>query len=404
VGQVWLAHIPKVDVPDTGPVVLLNKEPWGVVTLNLKNAAVSNLHTIEPVKIEHNEKTGEVTAQVQFRQLQYAGDYEVRRGKPTASALKLASAQLRTPTALADADPNDNISLAKSYQDKLSLQSGPNGSLMLDTYYRHNDAYAEAFTNEKFNTQWATRQTSGQTTKDFANHTATAATPGNTGTVSVNGQPDNTGATPYNIHSFTMQLLVVATCNKQNNQDAATAASKFQDSTTTPSQSSQTVDNVMNLVATSPPQTPASALALPQAIEPEWKTKIRRELMPDIEEIERAEDDMQRGIRLREETDKPINGQFSGYFPSYTLTLTGKLGTTANGNPQLKFSSVTGPFGDVPIKLGVFPGKLHGELSESIDKAQFLKSILGKRAVSSIASSKLAELLGHALTLAMNEG
>ena len=133
VGQVWLAYIPQIAVPDTGPVVLMNKEPWGVVTVNLKNAAVSNLHTVEPIGISHNAATGEVTAQVQFRSLHYAGDYEVRRGTPTASALKLASAQMRRPDTLDSGDPNDQIGLAKSYQDKLSLESGPNGSIMLDS-------------------------------------------------------------------------------------------------------------------------------------------------------------------------------------------------------------------------------------------------------------------------------
>ena len=68
----------------------------------------------------------------------------------------------------------------------------------------------------------------------------------------MNGQPDQQGATPYNIHSFYMQVLVVGTCNAQQNFDAATAASCFQSATTAPSGSSQTVDSVLNIVQTSP--------------------------------------------------------------------------------------------------------------------------------------------------------
>jgi hypothetical protein len=406
VGQVWLGHLPQVTLADTGPVVLMNQEPWGVVSVNLKNAAVSNLHTVEPVSFEHNKATGEVTAEVQFRQLRYGGDYEVRRGTPTASALKLASAQLRRPDALDAADPNDNISLAKSYQDQLSLESGPNGSVMLDAYYRNNDAYASAFGNTIFARNWATLKTSGQTTSDFAAHTAVAATPGNTGTVSVNGTPNKYGVSAYNAHSISMQMLLVTTCNKQGNQDAATAASCFKTATNGPAASSQTVDSVMNIVQSSPTPNGCSQQQVGAALvlEPAWQTKLRQELQPIMDEIEREEDDVATGVRLREETNRPIHGKFNAYFPTHTLTLTGKLDKAANGTPQVKFTSVSGAFGDVPVRLGAFPGKLHPELSQSIDKAQFLKSILGKRVISAIASSKLKDNLGHLLTVAMNEG
>jgi len=408
VGQVWFAHIPEIPLADTGPVVLMNREPWGVVTVNLKNAAVSNLHTIEPIGFSHNTATGEVTAQVQFRNLKYAGDYEVRRGAPTASALKLASAQLRRPDALDDVtDPNDSISLAKSYQDQLSLQGGPNGSIMLDTYYRHNDAYAANFNNPKFAYKWANYAPTGQNTAYYAAQTQTAATPGNTGTVSVNGQPDKQGSSPYNIHSFSMQLLVVGACNAASNFDAATAASCFDSATTSPSTTSQTVNSVMNIVQTTPPPNQGCSqqqqLGMAMVIEPEWKAKIRREITPHIEEIEKAEDDMRRGIILREETNAPIHGQFNSFFPTSMLTFKGKVETASNGSPQVKFASASGPFGDVPVRLGVFPGKLHPELTQSIDKAQFLKSILGKRVVNAIVSSKLADHLGHVLTAALLE-
>lgn len=406
VGQVWLGHLPQIELADTGPVVLMNREPWGVVSVNLKGAAVGNLHTIQPVSLLHDPATGELTAEIEFRQLKYTGDYEVRRGAPTASALKLASAQLRRPDTLDAGDPNDNISLAKSYQDQLALQGGPNGSLMLDTYYRNNDAYSTAFGNTKFARAWATYPTNGQTTKDFASQTAVAATPGNTGTVSVNGTPDSSGFTPYNSHSFSMQLLMVATCNTQGNTDAALAASCFKTATSGPSGSSQTVNNVMNIVQTSP--TPGNCsqqtLTAAVAIEHDWQHNLRQQLQPLVDEIEREEEEVRTGVKLREETTRPIPGKFISYFPTSTLTLKGKLGKAANGAPHVSFSSVSGPFGDVAIKLGAFPGQLHGELSRAIDQAQFLKSILGKRVISAIASSKLKENLGHLLTVAMTEG
>jgi hypothetical protein len=404
VGLIWFRPIGDIALPDTGPVVILNREPWGMVTVNLKNGALSHFHSIHPVSFEYNAETDEVQAQVKFSELKYAGDYEVQRGHATASALKLASKQLRPDNALAAtaADPSDNLSLAKSYQDKLATQGG-NGPVMLDQYYRHNDSYAQAFTNSKFKTKWATYPTNGKVTQDFANQTATAASPGNTGTVSVNGQPDSTGASDYNIHAFSMQLMLVATCNTQGNTDAATAASKFHDATDGPSKSAQTVDNVMTMVAKSPPVTATAMLQMAAPVEPAWKARVRDEVAPHLEEIEREEDDVRRGLLLRETTERPIHAAFGAYFPSQILTLTGKIvDSTPNGSPGVEFRQISGNFHDVPVQLGAFPGKLHGELVEAMGRAGFLKSILGKRVNAAVAASPLLGHINRLMTLAMH--
>ncbi|MGH9607180.1 MAG: hypothetical protein ACRD3N_15950 [Terracidiphilus sp.] len=400
VGLAWFRSPGELPLPDTGPVVVLNSEPWGVVTLNLKGATVSQLETIQPVSFAHDPATGEITATVKFHELKYAGSYEARRARATASALKIASKQMSSGSTLAAAaDPNDSLTLAKSYQDKLATDGGQNGNTMLNTYYRYNNNYSEAFDNPKFAARWATYPTDNQTTSYYAQQTHTAATPGNTGTVPVNG---GGGSSAYNRHAFTMQLFLVAAVS---DQEAATAATQFDGVTKNPAQQSQTVDNVLNIVKTSPPPhaTALTAAAAVQA-EPLWRSQLRNELADHCDEIKKAKDDMARGILLREETGAPIEGQFNSYFSVQTLTLQGKVTAPPDGSaPSVAFTSAQCTFPEVSVRLGAFPGKLHGELTAAVDKARFLKSFLGKRVASTVQSSGLLTSMGRLMTLALAE-
>ena len=400
IGLVWLRPPSKLALPDTGPIVVLNSEPWGAVTLNLKSAAVSQLDTIHPVSFTHNAATGDITATVKFHELKYAGNYEARRTRATGSALKVASKQMKSGSPLAAAaDPNDSLALAKNYPDQLATDAGPNGNTMLNTYYRHNSAYSNAFDNPKFAARWASYPTDGQTTSYYAQQTHTAATPGNTGSVSVNS---GGGASAYNRHALTMQMFLVAAVT---DVEAATAATQFDGVTKGPAQQSQTVDSVMNIVKTSPPPQP-SALASARLVhaEPLWRTQLRNELADHVQEIEKAKDDMTRGILLKEETGAPIDGQFNAYFAVPSLTLHGKVTRSADGSAHtVTFTSAQCSFPEVPVRLGAFPGKLHGELTAAVDRARFLKSFLGKRVASTVQSSGLLTLMSRLMTLALAE-
>jgi hypothetical protein len=398
IGLTWFRPPSKLTLPDTGPVVVLNSEPWGAVTLNLKGASVSQLESIQPVHFTYDAATGGITASVKFHELKYAGNYEARRTRATGSALKVASKQMKSGSPLAAAaDPNDSLALAKSYQDKLATDTGPNGNLMLNTYYRHNSAYSGAFDNPKFAAKWSSYPTDGQTTSYYAQQTNTAATPGNTSSVPVNG---NGGSSAYNRHALTMQMFLVAALT---DVDAATAATQFDGVTSQPSQQSQTVDSVLNIVKTSPPpQQAALASAALIHAEPLWRSQLRNELVDHVQEIAKAKDDMARGILLKEETGAPIEGQFNSYFHVPTLKLHGKVTTPADGSaPTVTFTSAECAYPEVSVRLGAFPGKLHGELTTAVDKARFLKSFLGKRVASTVQSSGLLTLMSRLMTLAL---
>jgi hypothetical protein len=199
-----------------------------------------------------------------------------------------------------------------------------------------------------------------------------------------------------------MQLFLVAAVT---DVDAATAATQFDGVTQQPAQQSQTVDSVLNLVKTSPPpqQAVLASAALVHA-EPLWRTELRNDVADHVQEIAKAKDDLARGILLREETGAPIHGQFNSYFPVPTLKLHGKITTPADGSaPSVTFTSAQCAFPEVSVRLGAFPGNLHGELTAAVDKARFLKSFLGKRVASTVQSSGLLTLMSRLMTLALAE-
>jgi len=399
IGLTWFRPLGEIPLADTGPVVVLNSETWGVVSLDLKAASVSQLETIHPVSFIYDAATGEITATVKFHELKYAGSYVARRSRATASALKIASKQMSGSgnNLAAAAAPTDSITLAKSYQDQLATQTGPNGSTMLNTYYRYNNSYSAAFDISKFSSKWANYPTDGQNTSFYAQQTHTAALPGNTSSVPVNGQG---GDSAYNRHAFTMQLFLIAAVS---DEDAATAASQFDNTTKQPAQQSQTVDSVLNIVKTTP-SSQVGRLTATQAAEPLWRLKLRTELEDHCDEIRKAKDDQLRGITLREETGAPIEGQFNSYFSLPTLTLHGKVTPSPDGGvPNVSFTSAEAAYPEVAVRLGVFPGKLHPELVTAVDKARFLKSFLGKRVASTLQSSGLLMQMSRLMNLALVE-
>ena len=399
-GPTWFRPIPPIAVQDTGPIVVLNRDPWGIVTLNLKNSHVSQLETIGPEGFTYDPATGAISARISFRELKFAGDYEVRRGRATSSAVKIASKALQPHPSLAAAAATggtDGITLAKTYQNQLAHSSGQSGQFMLDTYYTNNDAYSQAFQNTKLLHSWQYYQTNGKTTSDFASQTTNAAQAGNAQSVNVNGDPD------YSPHAFTMQLLVATACNAQGNTGAGSAAYSFKSATQTPASTPQTVDNVMTIVATTPPPSEAHLAMLAAVPEPDWMVEIRKKVQPIMAEIEKEEEDVRRGVILREETARPVHSGFRSYVASPPLTVSGTVAHAEDGSPVVKFTGVDGVVSEVNLALGIFPGKLHPHLVESVGKANFLKAILARRVTSCVAESALLPYMERLMTLALGE-
>ncbi|HXE14609.1 MAG TPA: hypothetical protein VN633_20960 [Bryobacteraceae bacterium] len=405
-GLTWIKPLDSLPFANTGDVVLFNRPPWGGVSIDLQNNEVSQLDSAVNEGLSFDPQTGIIQGKIRFTEVKYTGKYIVRRGRSNGSALMLGGSVLKNIQGAPAPGDDANITLAKSYQSEL-LQN-KSGRFMLGSYYDHNEAYCKAFTNDVFRGRWQSYPTNGKTTSYYAAQTSTAAQSANRNTVSVNGTPDNTGYSDYNSHAFSMQLMLVAVCNCQGNNDAATAASNFHDYSQPHSTQSQTVNSVLGIVSSStPPVTRVdgplalqSASPAPKVPEPAWKKKIREDLAPVLAEIQKEEDDVRRGIKLRETTGLPIYGEFRAYIATSTLTITGSVRQDEAGEPVVEFTRLSGDSPEVNLTLSPFQGGLFPEVEASLAKANFLKAVLGKRIVSALGSPKLLTHLSQLMNMA----
>ena len=161
--------VKSLSFPDTGDVVLFNRDPWGGVSINLKNNKVCQLHTGMPEGVEFDPATSTIRARIRFSELKYSGEYVVRRGLVTGSALKMAGLAMKSIDGAGAPGADQYVTQAQAYQSQ--LVNTDNGRLMVGTYYDHNEAYCQIFTNTLFLKQWQTHQTEGQNTAQFAAQT-----------------------------------------------------------------------------------------------------------------------------------------------------------------------------------------------------------------------------------------
>ena len=410
VGLVFVRGADSVSFPETGRIVLMNREPWGAVSINLTNNSVSQLDTIVNEGAEFKAGTGTFIGRIRFTELKYTGTYTLSRGQATASALRLAS------NSLSLGDTDGNIALAKQYQDELITTD--NGRYMVGTYYDHNQAYCQAFTNQRFVFYYQSYEVhpgSGKNTAYFANQTANAASQQNRGSVAVNQDPD------YSLHSFAIQNFVMATCYSQKNDKAACAASNFKDNVNNQNPSTpQTVNQVMSTVATASRPNPTdcsqsqtvNGFATVEAVKrrvippriPGWTAEIQSRVEAICKEIEQEEDDIRSGIKLRENSAAPIEGNFRAYVSTSVLTITGNAKRDEKtGESAIEFTTLTGPNPEVNISLSVFPGQLHSPVQDALGKANFLKALLGKKMISALGEPTFLKYISRLMALAMGE-
>jgi hypothetical protein len=387
-------RMPRLTFKPTGPVVLLNHEPWGSVDVNLYDNEVTQLSSVTGDGFTFDEATGAFTGTIRFPELKYSGKYTLRRGRASASAMRTAFESIR-PEASGEPGDDSNIAAAKAYQNQLTASDS--GRFMLSTYYQYNDAYSKCYENGNYVHYWQKYPTQGKTTAAYAQQTAAAAN--NPGGPAVNADPG------YNPHAFFMNTLVVATCNAQGNQDAATAASQFQDSSKPTVSATPTVNGVMSTVNTSKPPSTALLVRGPVAppdliLPPELDEQMREDLRVAIAAIEKEEDDVRAGLILRENTGRPIDGQFRATFGTQPLTVSGTI-TQDAGGVKVQLTSVSGPAPEVRVRLGVFPGNLHAEVENALDRAGFLKGVLGQRILTALNESTFRNYLGSLLTAAI---
>src|SRR5688572_26681825 len=97
VGHVWFRPLHSISFRATGPIVLLNQDPWGCVDINFHDNLVSQLHTIEGDECRVDAKGGTIAATIRFKQLRHHGTSTVRRSAASGNALKTAALFMRAP-------------------------------------------------------------------------------------------------------------------------------------------------------------------------------------------------------------------------------------------------------------------------------------------------------------------
>jgi hypothetical protein len=392
-GLIWFRPLSGVSFPATGPIVVCNSEPWGVVTVDFTANEVSQFQTAVSDNVEFSDN--KFTATLHFTELKLAGSYLVRKGVATGSAVKLAATELGG--AVSDDDP-PNIVLAKSYQTELIQNPQGSGRTLVGSYYDNNEAYVQCFTNQNFVNAWngTTYTTNGKNTAYFAAQTSNAAQPANKDSVNVNADPD------YQVHSFAMQNFVTVTCVKQGNKPAGDAAATFSNYAGPQSNTPQTVTDVVNTVSSTQPPSPDQLVGVSRWQEP-WMAGVLEKIKPILDAIGKEEDDVARGIILRDQTERPIASHYRSYFPSGPLTLTGSIHEDANGGVTVECTRISGSTPDADIKLGIFPGTLHSQLQSELDKAGFLRSVLAQKAILSLSGPAFLGYMSRMLTLAAGE-
>lgn len=158
-------------VPALGPFDLASQDPWGHVSITLRDGAVDGLQTAADGGFTYDDKTSAYTAKIAFGQLAYRAPYAVDGDGLLGCALSGASALLQiiggadaalaAPQAAGDSAHEERIRLANEYQDRL-VQS-PAGLSLVGTYYDNNWAMNQIVRDPRPNAflrQWANEKTS----------------------------------------------------------------------------------------------------------------------------------------------------------------------------------------------------------------------------------------------------
>lgn len=387
--QAKLAAPGALELPDSGAVMLFNRQPWGGVSIELRRQRVTQLHTLTPARVEYDEASGRFALHVHVGGLKTGGEYLVRAGTLAGSALETAGARL-TPQATS----GDRVALANNFQTE--LLGSDNGRLMVGTYHAYNDCYNAALqSGQTFAWTWANATTNGKNTSHFANITYTAAQPQNRGTQPVNSDPD------YSPHSFFMQTSLKANLYFLSKQEkdpvqaqrllqAGMATSTFRGVTVSPSQQNQTVDQVMSTVKSQ--KAPTTAVRLSEADKPAWLDAV------DKRALELQERLLRDGIPAPAMTTR--QGTFSARVAPFTAAFVGHVQPGAR--PSVRLAGIEGDLPPVSIKIEHFPGALHGDVQAALERAEFLKGVLARRVAAALGGDPVLRFLDGVINQALS--
>jgi hypothetical protein len=408
-------------VPDLGPYNLFSADPWGDVSIALRENVLDGLPTIADGGFSYDDDTRAYAAKVTFGALEFSGQYFLAGDGLAGCALASISGLLHEIPTLAAARsgetplPGDEpqppeqvqIALAQDYRSRLVRSEA--GLDLVARYYDNNEAMNEIASGQNvftanFTTVTTTADGERVNSVDLANRTTAAA--------KNPSDPDETvGDTAYRAHSYTMQILFARACETAYRSTHDTKYTNAGDASTDfatlvinrgPA-AAVTADQVMDSVHAAdrddptwallrrrpgdapadyaelglrPPQEASEeyrlAMEAAQQIIDEWEASGRESLF-SWEVAERAAG-----------TDGvPIGyGTFSDHISGPSLTVNGSVnytGTPTSLTLTISVDSITADLPEIDIQLAGNPGTLYDRVVGALAQATFVKELLRKK-------------------------
>lgn len=399
-------------VKDLGPFALFDKDPWGTVSISLKDANVSGLSTIGDGGFTFDSSTQIFTAKLNFQQVNYNGRYVI-------DGSGLAGCAVAGVTGLLGLFPgrgaaasehgsefdDEHIVLARNYQSQ--LVNSPAGLSLVGSYYDNNDAMNEIVRGQTyFNHQFPRFKTAGKTSRDYADQTTAAAR-----------APDDpmktVGDANYKMHAFLMQTIfsrsaqdLYVTTKDPKYTQAATATLNFKSEVdNAPIHGATTVSNVMKTVQDSAPIDLKSPAPRPTQPPP-------AEYLAALEEIE-----ADHARWLKSHTPKPFSelqaaaalnlgeGRFWDQFTVPSLTVSGTVTTTGeppNISLVVNLTKISASIPQLNIALSTdLPGTLYETVVNALANANFVKDLMNTQVNDSLASPTVLSYLNDVINKAI---
>ncbi|MEM9556480.1 MAG: hypothetical protein AAGC60_19640 [Acidobacteriota bacterium] len=403
-----------VALDDTTPLLLFHRDPWGGVSIELRDQKLGGFDTLRARSLHFDEQARSVHLELEARAPEYHGRYIVRTGGASGSAIESAMVGVGLGGAAADGD-DPNITLAKQQQQDL-IQTD-NGLIMVGAYWDNNRTLNEIVNMSPFQTLF-----SGDTFTTMASDTATA----------VGKKPDSQVINPggssgqYNSNAATARALVAGQAQKgaehycqkgdtttaQRYWNAFVAATSFNKQIQPVADNEQTTKGVKTAVSNTPtPNLPDPGDACSQLAMP--RSELRPELREAIEESEAVAkregfvfvDDPVGAARERSAQTGggvPIDGTFRADVGATRLSLRGRLvHDLQRRRTAVVIDRVDAVPGTVDLALATFPEPLYDAVRTSLDDARFLHDVLAQRLAAAFDAPVVREFVGRHATLAL---
>jgi hypothetical protein len=434
-----------LELTQLGPFAMFSEPVLGSISLVFNSNTINGLQTMSNQGIVVSTDGLSFTATVGVQALAVSGDFEVEATGLSVCAVDSvwALGQIFDRDAAATSpNPDDDpgIRQAKSYRAKL-LAQGPNGQMLVGTYYDNNDVYNDIANDPTtaFNYNWAYYKTPGldqhgnPVTVDSkilsAQTTSAAQDPSNAGQV--------VGYDAYSKHSFTGQGLMIKSLNHKIDEllapyqgksvppavkaqvdrltEAQLATFKFGDHAKVvdgANPNGMTVDSVMTSVQTGTPQmlSPSAEIfasegSLVAVAEAENGNDAFRYGMKRAQELADAfYGRPQREALVKAQDSTPVHGTYTLSVPVPTMSISGTIGIDG-GKLSVTITNVSSSSPSLTYNLDPADGgsDLFKKVVDHYISASYIHQLCQQKANDALNSDQLKSYMTDRINQSINQ-